>query len=253
MTQTEAARQIEELAPWFYEFDLGEYGRTTSALPPEVLPIHKTRLAMVERVVDQYFGGRLSEIRCLDMGCHEGFYSAAMARKGVREVLGLDVRPESLNKARFVASALGLSNASFAERNCEDLSGVEPRELCLFLGLLYHLENPMLCLRNMARVTREVCIVETQVVEEVEGHAEWGSQLWTRPYHGILALIDETGEFENRNTETGASPVATCPSPKALRFMLLQAGFRRVEFIEPPAGAYEQHSRKQRVVCAAYK
>jgi hypothetical protein len=105
----------------------------------------------------------------------------------------------------------------------------------------------------MARVTREVCIVETQVVEEVEGHAEWGSQLWTRPYHGILALIDETGEFENRNTETGASPVATCPSPKALRFMLLQAGFRRVEFIEPPAGAYEQHSRKQRVVCAAYK
>ena len=69
----------------------------------------------------------------------------------------------------------------------------------------------------------------------------------------MLALIDESGEFYRENTETGASPLATCPSPNALRFMLQQAGFRRVEFVEPPRGAYEQHRRGKRVVCAAYK
>jgi ubiquinone/menaquinone biosynthesis C-methylase UbiE len=217
-----------------------------------VLPIHQTRLAMVERVVDEHFRGRLDRVRCLDVGCHEGFYTVAMARKGMREVRGIDVRAASLNKARFVADVLGLKNVAFEERNAEDLAG-EPFDLCLFLGILYHLENPILCLRNISRLTREVCVLETQVVDEVEGETEWGARAWTRPYHGILALIDESGEFYNENAETGASPIATCPSRKALEFMLRQAGFRRTEIMEPPAGAYEQHSRGKRVVCAAYK
>jgi tRNA (mo5U34)-methyltransferase len=254
MTSQEAQQRIGELGPWFYEFDLGKLGRTTSELPPEVLPIHQTRLAMVEQVVDDHFRGRLEHIRCIDAGCHEGFYSVAMARKGLREVRGIDVRPSSLEKARFVTSALGLRNVTYEERNCEDLKlDGAPYELCLFLGLLYHLENPMLCLRNISRMTSELCIVETQVVDEVEGYAEWGAREWTRPYHGILALIDESGEFYNQNAETGASPIATCPSPKALDFMLRQAGFRRTEIVTPPPGAYEQHGRGKRVVCAAYK
>ena len=253
MTSADAQQRLKELGPWFYEFDLGEYGRTTSELPPEVLPIHQTRLAMVERVVDSHFSGRVDRVRCLDVGCHEGFYAVAMARRGMREVRGIDVREASLDKARFVAEVLGLRNLVFEERNVEDLAAAEPFDLCLFLGILYHLENPMLCLRNISRVTRELCVLETQVVDEVEGVTEWGARAWTRPYQGILALIDESGEFYNQNAETGASPIATCPSPKALEFMLRQAGFRRVEMIEPPAGAYEQHNRRKRVVCAAYK
>jgi len=254
MTSQEAQQRIGELGPWFYEFDLGRYGRTTSELPSEVLPIHQTRLAMVERLVDEHFHGRLDQVRCLDIGCHEGYYSVAMARKGLREVHGIDVRTSSLEKARFVADALNLRNIFYEERNCEALgSDVGPYDLCLFLGVLYHLENPMLCLRNISRMTRELCIVETQVVDEVEGYAEWGAREWTRPYHGVLALIDESGEFYNQNAETGASPVAACPSPKALHFMLRQAGFRRTEIIEPPHDAYEQHRRGKRVVCAAYK
>jgi len=254
MTSADAQQRLKELGPWFYEFDLGAYGRTQSELPPEVLPIHQTRLEMVESVVDQHFRGRINNVRCLDVGCHEGFYSVAMARKGMREVRGIDVRAASLDKARFVAEALRLTNVAYEERNVEDLAATaEPYDLCLFLGILYHLENPILSLRNISRMTRELCIVETQVVDEVEGHAEWGAAAWTRPYHGILALIDESGEFYNENSETGASPIATCPSPRALQFMLRQAGFRRTEIIEPPSDAYEQHRRGKRVVCAAYK
>lgn len=253
MTSAAAQQRLKELGPWFYEFDLGAYGRTTSQLPPEVLPIHQTRLAMLERVVDEHFRGRIEQVRCLDVGCHEGFYTVAMAGKGMREVRGIDVRPESLTKARFVTEVLGLKNVSFEERNVEDLAGTESYDLCLFLGVLYHLENPVGALRNLSRITRELCIVETQVVDEIEGSTEWGARAWTRPYQGILALIDESGEFYNRNAETGASPVATCPSPKALEFLLRQAGFRRTELIEPPPDGYEQHRRGKRVVCAAYK
>ena len=251
----EVKERIAALGPWFYEFDLGVHGRTASVLSPEVLPIHQTRLEMVSREVDRYFGDRLEKIRCVDVGCHEGFYSVAMARKGVQQVRGIDLRESNLVKARFVAEVLGLRNVVYEQGNCEDLpaDAIGKCELCLCLGLLYHLENPMRCLRNISRITGELCVIETQVVDEVEGVAEWGARVWTRPYHGVLALIDESGEFYHQNAETGASPLATCPSPNALRFMLRQAGFRRVEFVEPPPGAYEQHQRGKRVVCAAYK
>ena len=111
----------------------------------------------------------------------------------------------------------------------------------------------MLCLRNLGSVTRELCIVETQVIDEVEGSTEWGAREWTRAYQGALAVIDESGEFYADNHETGGTPLALAPSPKALLFMLKQAGFRRVEIVPPPPAAYEQHRRGKRVVCAAYK
>ena len=251
----EVQERIAALGPWFYEFDLGAHGRTVSELPPDVLPIHQTRLEMVSSVVDRHFGDRLQKIRCVDVGCHEGFYSVAMARKGVQQVRGIDVRETNLVKARFVAEVLGLRNVAYEQGNCEELNveALGQYELCLCLGLLYHLENPMLCLRNISRITGELCVIETQVVDEVAGCAEWGSREWTRPYQGLLAVIDESGEFDAGNRETGVSPMATCPSPKALLYMLKQAGFRRAEILEPHAGAYEQHARGKRVVCAAYK
>jgi tRNA (mo5U34)-methyltransferase len=255
ITTQDVQERIAALGPWFYEFDLGVHGRTASVLAPAVLPIHQTRLEMVSRVVDGHFGDRVRDVRCIDVGCHEGYYSLAMARKGMREVRGIDVRESNLEKARFIAGVLGVRNLGYQQGNCEDLRVEETGQygLCLFLGLLYHLENPMRCLRNISRITGELCVIETQVIDEVEGCAEWGAREWTRPYHGVLALIDESGEFYNQNTETGASPLATCPSPNALHFMLKQAGFRRTEIIQPPSGAYEQHQRGKRVVCAAYK
>jgi len=255
MTSQEMASRVAELGPWFYPFDLGHGVRTESAIPASVTGIFETRLAMVNRAVESRFGARLAQASCLDIGCHEGFYTVAMARRGMRRVMGMDVREVNLRKARFVAEALGLSNVSFFEGNCErlDAEQVGRFDLTLFLGVLYHLENPMLCLRNLSAVTGELAIVETQVIEEVHGSTEWGARDWTREYQGVLAVIDESPEFHADNRETGGTPVALCPSPKALEFMLRQAGFRKVEFLPPPPGAYEQHLRGKRVVCAAYK
>jgi len=255
MTTAEIRRGIEELGPWFYRFEFGPGLQTTPAIPRSVVDIFDTRLRMVMNAVDAHFGRRLGEIECLDIGCHEGFYSLAMARRGVRGVVGVDARRENLDRARFVASALGVGNLVYREGRVETLAADQARtfDLTLFLGLLYHVEDPMRCLRQVAAVTGELCVLETQVVDEVEGFAEWGSREWTRPYQGIVALIDEAGEFDAGNRETGVSPMATCPSPKALLFMLKQAGFRRVEMLTPPEGAYEQHARGKRVVCAAWK
>ena len=204
MTPQQIQEQITALAPWFYSFDLGNGLKTQSQIPAEVTGIFETRLEMVNALVEEHFGPQLPEISCLDVGCHEGFYSIAMAKKGIRQVVGMDVRESNLRKARFVATTLGLPQVRFQQGNCERLRAEEVgrHELTLFLGVLYHLENPMLCLRNLSSVTKELCIVETQVIEEVEGSTEWGSQQWTRPYQGVMAVIDESGEFYADNAET---------------------------------------------------
>jgi ubiquinone/menaquinone biosynthesis C-methylase UbiE len=254
MLQDQIQRGIEELGPWFYAFDFGHGIATTPAIPPQVAGIHSTRLNLLESAVSGHFGARVSGIECLDIGCHEGFYSLAMARQGMR-VTGVDAREENLRRARFVAEAMGVDNITYRRGRVETLARDEARiyGLTLFLGVLYHVEDPMLCLRQVAAVTGEMCVIETQVVDEVEGFTEWGSREWTRPYQGIVALVDETGEFNAGNRETGVTPIATCPSPKALLFMLRHAGFARAEILRPPPGAYEQHARGKRVVAVAYK
>lgn len=255
MSPAEIRQGIETLGPWFYRFEFGSGIETTPAIPESVVGIFDTRLRMVMSAVDAHFGDRLSDIDCLDIGCHEGFYSLAMARRGVRSVVAVDARQENLRRARFVANAMGVDGIDYRQGQVETLAADIGRtfDLTLFLGLLYHVEDPMRCLRQVAAVTAEFCVIETQVVDEVEGFAEWGSREWTRPYHGVVALIDESGEFDAGNRETGVSPVATCPSPKALLFMLKHAGFRRAQILAPSADAYEQHARGKRVVCAAWK
>lgn len=255
VTAAEIRQGIEQLGPWFYRFDFGGGIATQPLIPESVVGIFDTRLQMVSSVVNRHFGDRLKDIDGLDIGCHEGFYSLAMARKGLRHVLAVDARPENLDRARFVARAMEVHNVEFREGRVETLADDLGRtfDLTLFLGLLYHVEDPMRCLRQVAALTGELCVIETQVVDEVEGCAEWGSREWTRPYQGIIAVIDESGEFDANNRETGVSPMATCPSPKALLFMLKRAGFRRVEIQAPPENAYEQHARGKRVVCAAWK
>jgi tRNA (mo5U34)-methyltransferase len=255
VTEAEIRQGIAELGPWFYRFDFGNGVETAPAIPESVVGIFNTRLRMVENVVEAHFGVRLRDIECLDIGCHEGFYSLAMARRGVRNVVAVDAREENLRRARFVAEAMGVGNILYGRGCVENLTVDFARtfELTLFLGLLYHVEDPMRCLRQVAAVTSELCVIETQVVDEVEGYAEWGSREWKRPYQGIVAVIDETGEFGAGNRETGVSPMATCPSRKALLFMLKHAGFKRAEILPPLPDAYEQHARGKRVVCAAWK
>ena len=43
MTAQQIEQQIEQLGPWFYEFDLGSNHRTRSELPAEVIEIFQNR------------------------------------------------------------------------------------------------------------------------------------------------------------------------------------------------------------------
>ena len=255
MDTSHLQQQIAAHGPWFYPFALAPGVVTPSKVPPEVQPIFETRRQMLETAVRAHFGDRLPSSRAVDVGCHEGYYTFSLREMGVAEVLGLDFREDNLRRARFVAQQLGIQQVQFQQADAEELNPADFGEfpLTLCYGLLYHVENPMRVLRRLHALTGELLVLETQVVDEVDGATEWGSRQWTRPFHGVLAVIDEAGEYQEGNAETGATPVVTCPSPRALRFLLQAAGFREVTLMEPPPGAYEQLARGKRVVVTARK
>jgi len=249
------AEKVQRLSPWFYEYDLPGGVLTASSLPESVRPIHGTRRQMLRTTIMDHFADRIPEVSALDLGCHEGYFSFMLAEMGIPRILGLDIREENLEKARFIRDVLDHQAVEFQPGDCLQLETEIPEtfDLVLCVGLLYHQENPILCLRQAATKTRELLLVETQVIDEIEGETEWGQQNANRSFHGGFALIDETAEFGAGAREAGSAPLALCPSPRALEHILHAVGFPRVERIAPPPEGYEQHVRGKRVVYAAYK
>lgn len=239
---------------WVYDFDLGQGEKIRSRLPENVRGIVETRSQMVFPRIREYFGKELSDVRCLDIGCHEGFMSFETAQM-VKSVIGIDVREESLEKAELIRQLKESGNVTFCHGDCYQLDEYfkEPFDLTLFVGVLYHLYNPIGALRNISRVTRKLCVVETQVIDTEDGVAEWGCKDWFRDYKGTFALIDESPEFESGNPEAGSYGLSLCPSIPALLFILRSVGFKSINVIPAPSDGYEQYVRNKRVVVFASK
>jgi len=87
-----------------------------------------------------------------------------MARRGMN-VIGVDAREENLKRARFVARAMGIDNVEYREGRVETLSASWTHlPADVVPGRSLSREDPMRCLREVAAVTGEMCVVETQVV-----------------------------------------------------------------------------------------
>jgi len=121
----------------------------------------------------------------------------------------------------------------------------------LLLGLLYHATDPVGLLRRAHALTRQVCVVETQVAPELTGELEWGAVDFRMPLRGCFALVDESAEVARGNREAGIASLSLVPSLAALLWLLRTVGFDKVEVLTPPGSAYEQAARGQRVVVAA--
>jgi tRNA (mo5U34)-methyltransferase len=100
--------------------------------------------------------------------------------------------------------------ANFMEINVDDLGVFD---VVLFLGVLYHMENPLEALKRVARVTGEVAIIETAAV--------------VVPGYEHLAVC----EFFESNELDGDMSNWWAPNEKALGGLCRAAGFRRVDMI----------------------
>jgi tRNA (mo5U34)-methyltransferase len=100
----------------------------------------------------------------LDIGCNSGFYSFAAKLRGARSVLGIDYFQHCVDQAVLMREILQV-DVDFRQGDGEALhGGDEAFDVVLNTGVIYHLQNPMLFLSNMSRVTRELMVIESEML-----------------------------------------------------------------------------------------
>jgi tRNA (mo5U34)-methyltransferase len=162
-----------ELAPWFHNLHLPDGRRTAPDHPLGDFPAFKWQ--QIASHVPQDLRGA----RALDIGCNAGFYSFELARRGA-DVLAIDVDDHYLRQARWAAGELGVADRVQLRRlGVYELAAldVEPFDVVLFLGVLYHLRHPLLGLDIVTRLTRGSLVVQTLTMpgeERVRAPADVG-------------------------------------------------------------------------------
>lgn len=95
----------------------------------------------------------------VDVGCGFGFFSSYLQRIGLT-LTAVDARAENVEECKK-----RMPEIEFATWDVEDpgITSLGPRDLVFCFGLLYHLENPLLGLRHLARLTGKVLLIETVI------------------------------------------------------------------------------------------
>ena len=112
---------------------------------PFVRYIHRKRLEIISKLIDNSKG-----LRVLEVGCGDGFVLKALESKGT-ELYGIDISPKRVERAkRLVPSAkvyeVNAETLPF-ENNCFNVT------VCS--EALEHIENPQKAVEEMIRVTKE--------------------------------------------------------------------------------------------------
>ncbi|HEX4592809.1 MAG TPA: methyltransferase domain-containing protein [Bryobacteraceae bacterium] len=126
--------------------------------------------------------------RVLDIGAWDGWFSFEMERRGATVVAVDAVRSEKFLHAREV---LG----SKVEYHVSDVYDLRPSELgifdiVLFLGVLYHLKNPVLALERVCALSRHLVCVESFVTDD-------GSDPDAKPSMEFYETTELCGQFDN--------------------------------------------------------
>ncbi len=190
---------------WWHRIDLG-HGIVTPGEDPTPEKLERLRLP-----------ASLAGKTVLDYGAWDGFFSFEAERRGAARVLAADSAqwewsPASKSGFELARRALR-SRVEDLTIELEDLSPekVGVFDLVLFLGVLYHVRDPLGALERIASVTGEQLILETHV-----------DLLFQR--RPALAFY--------RGAELADGPSNWFgPNPAAVVAMLHTVGFRRVELV----------------------
>jgi tRNA (mo5U34)-methyltransferase len=104
----------------------------------------------------------------VDLGTWTGAFAIEAARRGASKVVGVDhfmwKYPDVRQTYRFVTQSFGYD---IPDVECDldasplDLSSLGKFDISLFLGVFYHLKDPIAAIREIAKITREVLVIET--------------------------------------------------------------------------------------------
>jgi tRNA (mo5U34)-methyltransferase len=242
-------QKVDDVAFWWHSIDLGQGIVTPGMKTPELLERELASMALPD----------LTGKSVLDIGGWDGYFAFAAERRGAARVAVIDhymwsmdspgqqaywrrcmdegVTPRPYHETEYwhpdtlpgkqgfdlACEALGSKVETIvADFMTCDLDALGRWDVVFYLGVLYHMEEPLTALRRLARVTGELAVVETEAIV-VPGFEH--ESLWRFFPGGEL-----NGDVSNW----------WVPNQKALVGALQAAGFATaVPLVGPPPGMAE--------------
>lgn len=163
--------EIRRLGPWHYDIELAPGVRTGEPVPPGTYPpelgtpttFHP--FGTIDQIADRVYGGDLGGRTVLDCACNAGGYLFAAVQRGAGHCFGFDVREHWIRQARFLQRYLPSDGIEFEVRDLLTLRerGLPRFDITMFMGIFYHLPDPITGLKIAADHTRELLVLNTAV------------------------------------------------------------------------------------------
>jgi len=209
LTDDEVRAQIATVAHWYHRIEVRP-GIVTPGINDSPLVLRQLRLPDDCR-----------NLRVLDLGTRDGYFAFELERRGA-EVLAVDYMP--LEVTGFsIASRLVGSRVRYLHENLYNLNPdtIGTFDLVLFLGLLYHLPDPIRALRIVRSLSRSRMILETLVIDDLKsvpimrffpGDSLGGdpSNYWGPNVACVRAMLAETEFAVARDVQMGDRALFDC-------------------------------------------
>lgn len=230
--------------------------RSTAPLLGDNLPsVHRTRAEMMERPVRQALAAAGPDATALDLACCEGWFSHRLLEWGAARVVGVDIRPRNIVRAELVRDHLRVDPRRLDFRRADvfhlDLDELGRFDVVLVLGLIYHVEDPAGALRRARRLTKSLCVIESQLTRQ-SGPIVYGGgapDVFHESEAGFAAVL-ETDAADNP-LASAEGVLSLVPNRAAMHLLARVAGFRDVAFLEAASDHDPQYVRGDRAVMAA--
>jgi 2-polyprenyl-3-methyl-5-hydroxy-6-metoxy-1,4-benzoquinol methylase len=159
--------ELTSLGGWAYQMEFK--GRSVSTLgfrDPREWRFHRYRGSLLVRTVMGLLGEEAEGLSLLDVGCHSGAFALEYAYLGMGHVTGLDLRPENVRQASWLAQTYGIDNARFVTDNVRNLSKYTGYDVTFCGGLLYHVTFPVELMHELYASCNEFLVFDTAAAKD---------------------------------------------------------------------------------------
>jgi SAM-dependent methyltransferase len=130
------------------------YGKWHCSFPKDINDATDPRIEELAKRFD------VKGARVLELGCLEGMHSLILQKLGAKEVIAIEGREDNFKKCLIVKNVLTLDRCKFL---LGDLNDVMPQlsgefDLCLALGILYHLDDSVEVIYRIAKMASRIFV-----------------------------------------------------------------------------------------------
>jgi len=154
-TKAEIKQEVAKITHWYHQIEVGQ-GITTPGVNESAKVLKGLALPADAR-----------GLRVLDLGTRDGYFAFEMKKRGA-DVVAIDYLPKHETGFAIAEKLTGVKGVKYIQDNIYNLSSWKygKFDIVLFLGLLYHLPDPIRAINIVRSMCRGVMLLETQGLDE---------------------------------------------------------------------------------------